>query len=210
MKIYYSATVTDNETLRSIYKNVVDLLKKEGHNVFEYGSDRIDPSQLANREDSDIVDTYKELDKYLRNSDMLIADVSLPSVGIGYEVSQAIIMKKPVLVLKYQKSGYEPLATIEGNKSAYLQYKVYNETSINHALKNFLTFAKDKVNTKFILIIPAEIDRYLEWNVREKGVSKAEITRNAVEEMMKDDKQYEKYMESFSSESSSSEDSSDI
>jgi hypothetical protein len=197
MKIYFSATVTDNSDLKKMYKLIKDYLAKEGHKVFEYGSDQIDPSELAERSDNEISQTFKDLDKYLRNADILIADISLSSVGIGYEISQAIMMKKPVLVLKYQKSNFEPLATIEGNKSAYLRYKVYNESSIEYVLKNFLIEAKDKVNTKFILIIPAEIDRYLEWNVREKGVSKAEVTRLAVEKIMENDEAYARYMKTF-------------
>ena len=66
----------------------------------------------------------------------------------------------------------------------------YRSLCLQLALKD----AKSLADTKFILIIPAEIDRYLEWNVREKGVSKAEITRDSIEKVMHTDEAYSKYL----------------
>jgi uncharacterized protein (DUF302 family) len=196
MKIYFSATITSNDKLREIYKRVKEVLTKEGHSVFDYGSDNLEPSQLAQRSDTEIQSTYKQLDKYLKNAEVYIADISEPSVGIGYEISQALMLRKPCLVLKYQKAGFQPLATIQGNNSAYMKYKTYDERTLESIIKKFIGNSKDKIDTKFILIIPPEIDRYLEWNVREKGVTKAEITREAIEMVMRQDQRYQEYLQS--------------
>jgi 2'-deoxynucleoside 5'-phosphate N-hydrolase len=194
MKVYFSATITEDAQLKSFYKRVMDIVKREGHTILEYGSDRLEPSSLVNRTDTEIQGVYKSLDKFLRSADIYIGEISIPSVGIGYEISQALAQRKPALVLRYQKTGYQPLATLEGNKSAYLRYKTYTDRTLENVIKNFLKHSKDKIDTKFILIIPPEIDRYLEWNVREMGVPKAEVTRTAIEKMMLLDSKYQEYL----------------
>ncbi len=194
MRVYFSATITENETLKSMYRLMLEYLKKNNHKVLDYGSDKLTPTMIISQDYDELKEKYRELDSYLKNSDVYIADISEPSVGIGYEISQAILLRKPVLALKYQKAPYHPLSTIKGNKNPYMRYKEYNERTIDTILKQFLDEAKDKIDTKFILIIPAEIDRYLEWNVRERGKPKAEITREAIEAMMLNDAKYQEYL----------------
>lgn len=197
MKIYFSYTATQEPTLQKMYKKIKEVLIQEGHSVLEYDSYRINSVQLTNQSSKKFVKGHRNLSRYLKNADVLIADVSLPSIRIGYEISQTIICKKPVLAIRLDKTEYEPLDTLKEDKSDYLKYKIYSENSIENILKNFLKEAKKKISTKFILIIPAEIDRYLEWNVREKGLSKAETTRNALEALMKKDKEYAAYLKSI-------------
>jgi hypothetical protein len=197
MRIYFSATITENQARKTHYKRILDYFRKEGHKVLEYGSD-LELSNLINQDLNldELRNQYKELDSFLKNSDVYVADVSEPSVSIGYEISQAVLLRKPVLVLKHQDSSFHPLSTIKGNKASHLKYKEYNDRTLDMILKNFLSDAKDKIDTKFILIFPSVIDRYLEWNARERGIAKAEVTRESIEKVMASDKKYQEYLKS--------------
>ena len=161
MKVYFSATITDDKIYKELYERIIHTIKKDGHKVLEYGAHKIDPRKLLNRSEADIKNVYKELDKFLKQADVYITDISLPSVGIGYEISQAIATRKPVLALNYEKKEYQPLATLEGNKSKYLRYETYTKDNIQEIIQSFLKDAKEQLDTKFILIIPPEIDQYL-------------------------------------------------
>ncbi len=194
MKIYFSATITSNEKLKELYYKTIEQLKKDSHSVVEYRSEALDPAILAKMTDSEMQIEYKKLDKSLRNAEVYMADISEPSITVGYEISQALMHRKPVLVLKHQKALFHPMTSIQGNKSVYLKFKTYDERSFYSIVKRFLETAKDKIDTKFILIIPPTIDRYLEWNTRERGVPKAEVTREAIERAMKDDKNYQLHL----------------
>jgi len=194
MKIYFSATITDDKSVKNRYKEIINVLKENDHDVYQYGSHKISPHELIHRSDNEIMKVYKELDNYLKNSDIYIAEISEPSIGIGYEISQAIVLKKPVLVLNFEKSKFHPLATIQGLKSKFITYKEYNLTNLKNILKDFLKLAKQKVDTKFILIISPEIDRYLEWAADFKRMHKAQLVRNAVEKEMESDSDYKKYL----------------
>lgn len=197
MKVYFSATITENNELKNSYKEIIETLKKQGHKVLEYGSDQIEPQNLLNRNEEEIKKVYKELDNFLKQADVYIAEISQPSIGIGYEISQAISNRKPVLALNHKhKSDFQPLATIEGNKSKYLQHATYTEGNLKNIVNDFLNTAKQKLDTKFILIIPAEIDRYLEWASDYKRMHKAQIVRNAIENYMEKDEEWQEFLTS--------------
>src|SRR5438270_801954 len=68
-----------------------------------------------------------------------------------------------------------------------LNYKTYSEKNLEEIIKQFLNDAKKLLDSKFILIIPPEIEQYLSWGSNKKGIRKAEIVRQAVEEFMAKD-----------------------
>lgn len=168
-----------------------------------------DPTKIDFDEAEDL---YKQNLKKLKESDVIVAEVSFVSSDTGYFIAEAIQEKKPVLVFFNMSEGKEnprhmrivPVG-LKGNKNKYLILKEYDGSNLEKLLDIALADAKALADTKFILIIPPEIDRYLEWNVKEKGISKAEITRQAVEEKMALDKEYTEHVKSYSPDESASE-----
>ena len=149
--------------------------------------------------------------KSIKAADVVLAECSYASSGLGYEISQAIDEKKPVIAiynlntdLAHPRHIKRVPISLKGNTSKYLILREYDIKSLKKTLELAVKDAKSLADTKFILIIPPAIDKYLEWNVKEKGISKAEITRQAVENMMKDDKAYIEYMKSFANEDEAS------
>ncbi len=195
MKVYFSATITDDEQYKSSYKKILNILKQGKHDIYEYGSDQLDTSKILSQSDDEILKIYRELDKFLKQADVYIADISLPSVAIGYEISQAIVLRKPVLALINEKSSFQPLATIKGNKSRYLELEKYNVNTLPKILKDFMKKSKKKLDSKFILIVSPEIDSYLTWSSQENRMHKAQIVRDAIEKVMSKDTEYKKFLE---------------
>lgn len=195
MKVYFSATITDDEQYKSSYKKILNILKQGKHDIYEYGSDQLDTSKILSQSDDEILKIYRELDKFLKQADVYIADISLPSVAIGYEISQAIVLRKPVLALINEKSSFQPLATIKGNKSRYLELEKYNVDTLPKILKDFMKKSKKKLDSKFILIVSPEIDSYLTWSSQENRMHKAQIVRDAIEKVMSKDTEYKKFLE---------------
>jgi nucleoside 2-deoxyribosyltransferase len=62
---------------------------------------------------------------WIRASDVLIAEVSIPSHGVGYEIGFALGAGKPVLALHEQ--GCKVSKMISGNPDAHLQVKAYRD-----------------------------------------------------------------------------------
>ena len=141
--------------------------------------------------------------KCIKNADIVIAEISDTNSDIGYEVSFALEEKKPVIAM-YSNAGQEhgrhtiPTALM-GNPARHLMLREYELRNIDKTLELAIRDALELIDTKFILIIPPHIDSYLEWNVKERGRAKADITREALERTMKEDKEYQTYITKNSS-----------
>lgn len=92
MKIYYSTAVRNTNQQTDI-KNHIKILKAFGNVLTEHlGANNTD----MNKTDKEIYQMDMEL---LLDCDIFIADVTNPSLGVGFMISKAIQLKKPVLCL---------------------------------------------------------------------------------------------------------------
>jgi len=64
---------------------------------------------------------------WIRASEALIAEVSVPSHGVGYEIGFALGLGKPVLALYRQ--GRKVSKMISGNPDAHLQVRAYQDSA---------------------------------------------------------------------------------
>ena len=132
MKIYFSGSIAGGRKYLDIYKKIVAHLKQKGHqvltdhiiidNIFEF-ENKLKPEEIFQR----------DID-WLNECDVLIAEVSNPSLGVGYEICYALRLKKPVLCLF--KEGLFISRMITGNTSP--QIKVIEYTT-PESWKNSIT-----------------------------------------------------------------------
>jgi nucleoside 2-deoxyribosyltransferase len=71
----------------------------------------------------DPVEVYTRDTNWIQSSDVLIAEVSAPSHGVGYEIGYALGLGKPVLAL-YQE-GRKVSKMISGNPDPNLRVEAY-------------------------------------------------------------------------------------
>lgn len=112
-RIYFSASISGGRDDAPRYAALISALEKLG-NVL---TDHIGSSQLtdlgedgpADREifDRDIL--------WLDHADVIIAEVTTPSLGVGYEIAYATGRKKPVVCLFRPGIGRRLSAMIRGN-----------------------------------------------------------------------------------------------
>lgn len=194
MTIYFSATITDDRKAKDRYQKVTKILKDAGHEVLQYDQDKLSPLELAGRTDKEIKEAYKMLQDNMKAADIYIADITYPSVGIGFEISQALSERKQTLVLFHKDSPFSPKANIEAQESEFITFQEYDSEKLEQILLEFLEAAKGKLDTRFTLTISGELDKYLTWSAEDQRVPKADVVREVLEEMMKDNKKYEKHL----------------
>ena len=207
MKVYFTTGYENPKESMDNINTILDTIKKEGHTIAkrplksEHGSDTysVDESKLTHIfdfRDEPIDQIYKTATKRIKSSDVVIAEASYHlSPGLGFELGFALHEKKPVLVLINSESDAVLSEVIEGNPSKLLENESYTDkTDLNKKLLSFLKSSKQKLDTKFILIISPEIDKYLEWTSDNRRMHKAQVVRNAIEDMMKKDKDYEDFL----------------
>ena len=135
MKIYFSASISGGRKYLNIYKKIVDYLKSHGHHVF---TEHIVLDNVLELEKKLTPTSIYERDmKLLNECDVVIAEVSNPSLGVGYEVCQALRLKKPTLCL-FQIDIFVSRIII-GNTSPYITLGEYKDTAmLIHLIDKFL------------------------------------------------------------------------
>ncbi len=95
-----------------VYKQIIQLLKKMGHTIVRehVASTRLEEAE-ARLTDEEI---FKSDTGFIDECDCLIAEVTMPSIGVGYEICYAVSKGKRVLCL--YKKGTNVSAMVLGNK----------------------------------------------------------------------------------------------
>ncbi len=123
MKIYFSASIAGGRKYLAIYKKIVTYLKELGHEVL---SEHIIRDDIFSDEERWAPRKVFEQDiKWLDECDVVIAEVSNPSLGVGYEICYAL--KKGLKVFCAYESGLFISKMITGNTSENLTLFEYQE-----------------------------------------------------------------------------------
>jgi nucleoside 2-deoxyribosyltransferase len=134
MKIYFCGSIRGGRDLAATYARMIAWLESYGTVLTEHlGSDEEIESQDRRLSDKEIHD--RDLG-WIRDSDVLVAEVTVPSLGVGYEIGRAIEMGKPVLCLFQQGSSYTLSAMISGSEG--VEVKTYKKPEeVKEAFETF-------------------------------------------------------------------------
>ena len=89
---------------------------------------------------------YERDIKWIKESDVMIADVTVPSLGVGYEIGFAESLNIPVLCIS-DKNGHKKVsAMLTGNRNIEVRYY----ESIDEAKEIIKKYLIDKNNTAII------------------------------------------------------------
>jgi nucleoside 2-deoxyribosyltransferase len=121
MNIYFACSITGGRDDESIYQKIVATLQADGHEVptaLLAGSNVIELEVIV-----DPVEVYTRDTHWIESCDLLIAEVSTPSHGVGYEIGYALGLGKPVLCL--HREGVPVSKMITGNRDPNLEVIAY-------------------------------------------------------------------------------------
>jgi len=121
MNIYFACSITGGRELEADYQKIVAALTADGHEIPT--SHLAQSDVMENERELAPQDVYERDVNWVKNCDVLIAEVSVPSHGVGYEIGFALSMEKPVLCL-HQK-GRSVSKMITGNKTPALTVQSY-------------------------------------------------------------------------------------
>ena len=135
MNIYFSCSITGGREDQSVYREIVDHLLAEGHEV--------PTAHLASPDLSDLETNISPADIYIRDigwvraCDVLIAEVSTPSHGVGYEIAEAVNRRKPVLCVYQENKRVSKIIT--GNQEKNVEIYAYKSIEdLLEQIENFL------------------------------------------------------------------------
>ena len=122
MNIYFAASIRGGRDDQKIYKEIIELLGDFGTVLTEhFGKASIDAKDGTGGSERDI---YTKDMAWVAQADVIVAEVTQPSLGVGYEIGRAEDMGKRILCLYREQSDRTLSAMIQGNEK--LVVKNYN------------------------------------------------------------------------------------
>ena len=112
MKIYFSGSIYGGRQKADAYKEIVKKLKEYGEVLTE---EVADDEVLKTERGSDEA-IFKNLENELNEADLIFAELTIPSLGVGYEIGYADSHNKKIIGI-YDKTVTPKITTmLRGNK----------------------------------------------------------------------------------------------
>jgi nucleoside 2-deoxyribosyltransferase len=146
MKIYFACAISGGRKDEKTYQYLVKVLEELGievptAHIAESGIEVIDGSENPR-------DIYNRDVNWIGESDLLVAEVSTPSHGVGYEIGYALQLEKPVFCLYQQKVNLSKMIT--GNPNPLLTVKAYRDLAeAEMMLKSYLALVQENPDSKY-------------------------------------------------------------
>lgn len=136
MKIYFCGSIRGGRQLAATYEKLIVMLSGYGKVLTEHlGSDKLIESNDRILPDKEIHD--RDL-QWVRESDVVVADVTIPSLGVGYEIGRAVEMGKPLLCLFNTSTDFSLSAMIAGSEEV-VNHTYENPEELGTILDQFFT-----------------------------------------------------------------------
>jgi nucleoside 2-deoxyribosyltransferase len=114
MKIYFAGSIRGGRDDQEIYFSIIKKIGDFGEVLTEH----IGKKELTNNGETTLSDKeiFERDMNWIKESDIVIAEVTVPSLGVGYELGQAESMNKKIICLYREIENKRLSAMISGNQ----------------------------------------------------------------------------------------------
>ncbi len=85
-KVYFAGSIRGGRSDANLYRRMIEYIQKTDIVLTEHVGN---PAVIASEKDQTDCQIYDQATSWLRESDILIAECSTPSLGVGYELAYA-------------------------------------------------------------------------------------------------------------------------
>jgi len=193
MKLFFYGPKTTNSSLRDGYETIVKTLKTAGMDVLV----QTDVVPIRGGQDVGAGASAPTFDRIHG----LVVEGSTATPEVGYFLARGLAGKKPTLYLYRKGSGGERiLEFLQRKPEPYtLITRAYTPSTVAEEVQHFMEHleggaVREVPSIKFTLRITPSIERYLHYKTHNTKVSKADFLREYLEELMKKDEEYLRYL----------------
>ena len=130
--IYFSGSISGGRRDVPLYRRIVEALEADGHRVL---AGNVTADHIG--DDGEALEAGAIFDRDLRwidEADVLVADVSMPSIGVGYEIATARYRyEMPVICLYRPAHTRRCTAMVAGDEA--IQLIEYSDDSVESMLE---------------------------------------------------------------------------
>jgi nucleoside 2-deoxyribosyltransferase len=137
-KVYFACSISGGRNHAHLYQDIINAIKKANVKVLsEAFADKTLTAEVGHTTELSVREIYDRDLQWLNQADCVIAEITQPSLGVGYEIGKAEELGKPILALFYEGSGRRVSPMVGGNpKVTTVTYRNIHEAE--QAITNFL------------------------------------------------------------------------
>ena len=124
MKVYFAGSIRGGRQDAELYQHIIRYIQQKDHIVLTEHVGDLSLSKMEGEENRDVA-IYEQDTAWLRESDIVIAECTTPSLGVGYELAYAEKVGKPVHIF-YDETRIDLSAMIAGDN--YFQIHPYKSS----------------------------------------------------------------------------------
>lgn len=122
-KVYFAGSIRGGQNDTALYHQIIQYIQKKDTVLTEHVGDVLHSAlEQTKKKDMHI---YEQDTTWLKQCDLVIAECTNPSLGVGYELAYAEKYKKPVYIF-YRNEETQLSAMLKGNP----YFHIYSYSSI--------------------------------------------------------------------------------
>jgi len=135
MDIYFCGSIRGGHSDRELYAEIIDFLGDHGTVLTEHvGTEDVATTPGDEQSDREI---HEQDMAWLRSADAVVAEVTTPSLGVGYELGRAVEWETPTCCL-YRPSGEHALSAMVRGNDALRVVEYERPDEVEDVLATFL------------------------------------------------------------------------
>ena len=135
LKIYFTASTSANGQYLDQYKKIISEIKRKG--VLTSGEQIVNKDLLEKDKGLDYKTIFEREKSKIDASDLIVAEVTKPSTGVGGEIVYSLTQNKPVLALVYKENEDRLSPMVAGNPSENLFLEHYDIDNLHLVLNDY-------------------------------------------------------------------------
>jgi hypothetical protein len=135
MIVYVAGPIKGDTTYQNFYTKIIEIVEAEGHTALAEMSGKFSTAFPL----SD-VQIYRRDIKWIDGSKIMIAEISGPSLGVGFEIAYAIFSRKIPVLAVVNKKVEKVSSMLSGCESKLLTIARYeDEDDLKKVIKNYIS-----------------------------------------------------------------------
>lgn len=187
MKIYFTASLRGKKEFGDNYLKIVKVLTKLSEKVFSDHIIKNDFSVVDSQSKDDVQKSYGRILSEIKKSDIFVAEVSTQSLSVGHELTEAMSLNKPMVILY---TGENRPGLLFGSMYDKMQIIQYTQDNLEEKLRTAAEDALKHADVRFNFFVSPKILAYLDWVAQKRMIPRSVFLRDLIEKEMKKDKEF--------------------
>lgn len=174
MTVFFTSSIRGLKDFHSNLNAIHSAISILGHNYIGNYPFKVTEKEVYFANPNNNIKLFKDMEKFMKECDLMILEVSKHSSSMGYMIMRVLSMKKPVIALYVRENNPAFLIGIEDENFQLIEYET---ATVKDTIKKAIKFACEAGDIRFNLLLSPKLNIFLKEASQKEGISKATLIR---------------------------------